>query len=77
MATNDYDSDFEMSVAEVLRRLDWTIRTQIGVSEFRIDLGARPRQGPSHHPGAAGLATFSGLVEGLVYRSGFPLAEIE
>ena len=67
MATNVYDSDFEMSVAEVLLRLGWTIRTHIGVSEFRIDLGVKPRQGPSHHPRAAGLATVSGLVEGLVY----------
>ena len=67
MATNDYDSDFEMSVAEGLRRLGWTIRTQIGLSKFRINLGARPRQGPSHHPRAAGLAPVSGLVDGLVY----------
>ena len=46
-ATNDYDSDFEMSVAEGLRRLGWTVRTQIGVSRFRIDLGVI-------HPDAAG-----------------------
>lgn len=36
---NDYDSDFEMAVAERLRAKGWTIRTQIGVSKFRIDLG--------------------------------------
>ena len=36
---NQYDSDFEMSVAEGLRRLGWVVRTQIGVSKFRIDLG--------------------------------------
>ena len=35
----DYDSDFEMAVAERLRARGWTIRTQIGVSKFRIDLG--------------------------------------
>ena len=47
MATNDYDSDFEMPVADGLRRLGWTIRTQIGLSRFRIDLGVI-------HPDAAG-----------------------
>ena len=36
---NDYDSDFEMAVAERLRAKGWTIRTQIVVSKFRIDLG--------------------------------------
>jgi very-short-patch-repair endonuclease len=36
---SDYDSDFEMAVAERLRSKGWTIRTQIGVSKFRIDLG--------------------------------------
>ena len=36
---SNYDSDFEMAVAERLRANGWTIRTQIGVSKFRIDLG--------------------------------------
>lgn len=36
---SDYDSDFEMAVAERLREKGWSIRTQIGVSKFRIDLG--------------------------------------
>lgn len=36
---NQYDSDFEMSVAEGLRQLGWVVKTQIGVSKFRIDLG--------------------------------------
>lgn len=39
LGTTDYDSDFEMAVAEGLRRKGWTVRTQIGVSKFRIDLG--------------------------------------
>lgn len=39
ISTNCYDSDFEMAVAERLRSLGWTVRTQIGVSKFRIDLG--------------------------------------
>lgn len=34
-----YDSDFEMAVAEELRNLGWSVRTQIGVSKFRVDLG--------------------------------------
>lgn len=34
-----YESPFEMYVAEGLRSKGWTIRTQVGVSRFRIDLG--------------------------------------
>ncbi|MGR4068551.1 DUF3320 domain-containing protein [Billgrantia sp. C5P2] len=34
-----YDSDFEMAVAEQLRGYGWSVRTQIGVSKFRVDLG--------------------------------------
>lgn len=34
-----YDSDFEKAVAEGLRKLGWTVHTQIGVSKFRIDQG--------------------------------------
>jgi len=36
---DDYDSDFEFTVAEGLRRRGWTVRSQVGVSKFRIDLG--------------------------------------
>jgi very-short-patch-repair endonuclease len=36
---DSYDSDFEMAVADGLRRRGWDVRTQIGVSKFRIDLG--------------------------------------
>ena len=36
---HDYDSDFEMAVAERLRAAGWTVRTQVGVSKFRVDLG--------------------------------------
>jgi very-short-patch-repair endonuclease len=35
----DYDSDFERRVAERLRAKGWDVRTQIGVSKFRVDLG--------------------------------------
>ncbi|MFA0792314.1 DUF4011 domain-containing protein [Microbulbifer echini] len=43
-ATADYgvdqfDSDFEQSVAWALRDRGWRVQTQIGVSKFRIDLG--------------------------------------
>ncbi|MDN3523317.1 DUF3320 domain-containing protein [Halomonas ramblicola] len=34
-----YDSDFEMAVAERLRSYGWSVRTQIGISKFRVDLG--------------------------------------
>jgi very-short-patch-repair endonuclease len=44
---NDYDSDFEYAVAEHLRLRGWEVRTQVGVSKFRIDLGIV-------HPDAAG-----------------------
>ncbi len=35
----DYESPFEVQVAERLRRLGWTSHPQVGVSGFRIDLG--------------------------------------
>ena len=34
-----YDSPFEQAVAEGLRDLGWSVVTQVGVSQFRIDLG--------------------------------------
>lgn len=34
-----YDSDFERAVAERLRNKGWSVKTQVGVSKFRIDLG--------------------------------------
>ena len=34
-----FDSDFERSVANKLRAKGWKVRTQVGVSKFRIDLG--------------------------------------
>ncbi len=36
---DEFDSDFEQAVAARLREKGWQIRTQIGVSKFRIDLG--------------------------------------
>lgn len=34
-----YDSDFEQSVAMALREQGWKVQTQVGVTKFRIDLG--------------------------------------
>lgn len=36
---DQFDSDFEQAVAARLREKGWQLRTQIGVSKFRIDLG--------------------------------------
>lgn len=57
-----YDSDFEMAVAEGLRRLGWDVRTQIGVSKFRIDLGIV-------HPDARGRFLAGVECDGATYHS--------
>jgi very-short-patch-repair endonuclease len=36
---DDFDSPFEQSVANELRKRGWKIQTQIGASKFKIDLG--------------------------------------
>ena len=36
---DQFDSDFEMSVAASLREAGWQVQTQVGVSKFRVDLG--------------------------------------
>jgi very-short-patch-repair endonuclease len=36
---DQFDSDFEQSVAWALRDKGWKVQTQIGVSKFRVDLG--------------------------------------
>lgn len=36
---DQFDSDFEESVAEDLRRMKWKVQTQVGVGKFRVDLG--------------------------------------
>ena len=48
--TEDYANDFEQSIAEMLRAKGWSVRTQIGVSKFSIDLGIV-------HPDAPGRFT--------------------
>ena len=62
VGTGDYDSDFELAVAEHLRRLGWTVRTQIGVSKFRIDLGVV-------HPDAPGRFLAGIECDGATYHS--------
>ncbi|MFB1487061.1 MULTISPECIES: DUF3320 domain-containing protein [unclassified Thiocapsa] len=58
----EYDSDFEMAVAEGLRRYGWDIRTQIGVSKFRVDLGVV-------HPDAPGRFLAGIESDGATYHS--------
>lgn len=36
---DQFDSDFEQSVARGLRDRGWKVQTQVGVSKFRVDLG--------------------------------------
>ncbi|WP_421866976.1 DUF4011 domain-containing protein [Motiliproteus sp.] len=36
---DQFDSDFELSVAMTLREKGWKVQTQVGVSKFRVDLG--------------------------------------
>ena len=36
---DQFDSDFEQSVAWALRAKGWRVQTQVGVSKFRVDLG--------------------------------------
>lgn len=36
---DQFDSDFEHSVATALREKGWKVQTQVGVTKFRIDLG--------------------------------------
>lgn len=38
---DQFDSPLEQSVAERLRKLGWSVVTQVGVSKFRIDLGIK------------------------------------
>jgi len=57
-----YDSDFEAAVAAGLRRRGWDVRTQIGVSKFRIDLGVV-------HPDAPGRFLAGVECDGAAYHS--------
>ena len=57
-----YDSDFEMAVAEGLRKRGWDLRTQVGVSKFRVDLGVV-------HPEAPGRFLAGIECDGATYHS--------
>ena len=57
-----YDSDFEMAVAEGLRNRGWDVRTQVGVSKFRVDLGVI-------HPDAPGRFLAGIECDGATYHS--------
>ncbi|SDW74070.1 DUF3320 domain-containing protein [Paracoccus sanguinis] len=60
--TAGYDSDFEMAVAEALRARGWTVRTQVGASKFRIDLGVV-------HPDAPGSFLAGVECDGATYHA--------
>lgn len=57
-----YDSPFEREVAEALRARGWNVRTQIGVSGYRIDLGIV-------HPKHAGAYLCGIECDGATYHS--------
>ncbi len=59
---DQYDSDFEMMVAEGLRKKGWTVHTQIGVSKFRVDLGIV-------HPDAPGRYLAGVECDGATYHA--------
>ena len=60
--SDQFDSEFEKSVAQALRAKGWTIHTQIGVSKFRIDLGIV-------HPDAPGRYLAGIECDGAAYHS--------
>jgi very-short-patch-repair endonuclease len=59
---DDYDSDFERHVADHLRARGWNVRTQIGVSKFRVDLGVI-------HPDRPGVFLAGIECDGATYHS--------
>jgi len=59
---NQYDSEFEEVVANGLRKRGWEIRTQIGISKFRIDLGVI-------HPDKPGAFLAGVECDGATYHS--------
>jgi len=59
---DQFDSEFEQSVALALRAKGWRVQTQIGVSKFRIDLGVI-------HPDSPGLYLAGVECDGATYHS--------
>lgn len=62
VSLHDYDSDFELAVAEALRQHGWEVRTQVGVTKFRIDLAIV-------HPDAPGRFLAGIECDGATYHS--------
>ncbi|MGX9181809.1 DUF3320 domain-containing protein [Mesorhizobium sp. BHbdii] len=56
-----FDSPFEEAVAEQLERRGWTVVPQVGISDFRIDLGIR-------HPDLAGAYLAGVECDGATYH---------
>ncbi|MBZ9708628.1 DUF3320 domain-containing protein [Mesorhizobium sp. ESP7-2] len=56
-----FDSPFEEAVAERLERRGWTVVPQVGISDFRIDLGIR-------HPDLAGAYLAGVECDGATYH---------
>ncbi len=61
-AVGGFDSPFEEFVAEGLRKKGWTIHPQIGVSEYRIDIGVV-------HPDYSGAYLVGVECDGATYHS--------
>ena len=59
---DQFDSDFEQSVAWALRDKGWKVQTQIGVSKFRVDLGVT-------HPDHPGVYLAGIECDGATYHS--------
>jgi very-short-patch-repair endonuclease len=60
-STGDFESPFEQYVASALQSRGWTIHTQVGVSEFRIDLGVV-------HPDTPGIYVAGVECDGATYH---------
>ena len=58
----DFESPFESAVAHELRRRNWTVHPQVGVSNYRIDLGIV-------HPNAPGRYLAGIECDGAMYHS--------
>jgi len=61
--TGDFESPFEMAVARSLRERGWKVHPQVGVSNYRIDLGIV-------HPGLPGKYLAGIECDGAMYHSG-------
>ena len=59
---DQFDSDFEQSIAWALRDLGWQVQTQVGVSKFRVDLGVV-------HPDMPGIYLAGVECDGATYHS--------